>query len=128
MRINTASTFPELFLEEPKSIFQHDQTKCGWELVSNVPLEGDAIIQLGPDVSGLAISESGLEVTVSENETVKKGVVYAGQLHAERFMMQHRVLPSEWTRCRLLFPGTCWRDSGGNYFAMVLLPVQYQAV
>ena len=100
---------------DPNAPFQNDKTSEGWELLEDQP-EPDRI---SADSVELAIFiEEGEPDLIGEDmvEHVLAIPSKLGQRHAEYLMDHPQVIPEEFRRYSVIFPGTVWTDSVGNHY------------
>ena len=100
-------------------VFSRDMTKEGWILEGDVaePLE----LSIG-DSEVVSFFKEG-ESSVSGNEMVERAKTLSanlGQKHAEHLLEHQDEIPEEWRSHYLIFPGTVWRDPGGDRFVLCL--------
>lgn len=100
---------PTVALRAP-STFVYDKRKDDWELLENIELVGDPTLEL---VEFLKDKESFVPGDVMRERAKELGGL-TGQFHAERLLGGAESIPKEWRQFYLLFPGTVWRDSGGD--------------
>ena len=104
---------------KPLSEFRFDKRKDDWELVSNVPLEGEPTLSLaefleeedGGYVKGDVMLQRSKEMGEDGN---------AGQLHAERLLEQQDTIPEDWRQHILVFAKTVWRNPDGDLYVPYL--------
>ena len=104
-----ATTFPTVTLRPPSGLV-NDRRKDGWELLEDVPVEGEPTLELA---EFLRDGETSVRGTVMFDRAVELGN-RAGQQHAERLLAQQQDIPEEWRQHYLVFPGTKWGRSDGR--------------
>lgn len=100
---------------DPSAPFQNDKATEGWELLVDQP-EPDRI---SADSIELAIFiEEGQPDLIGEDmvEHVLAIKSKLGQRHAEYLIDHQQVIPEEFRRYSVIFPGTVWTDSVGNHY------------
>ncbi|MFA6493019.1 MAG: hypothetical protein WCV58_02710 [Patescibacteria group bacterium] len=80
-----------------------------FDLVENVAIEGTPILWLS---SFIRRDEHKVTGHIMRRRAKKLGNC-AGQLHAERMLLQQGSIPHEWRKFYLVFAGTVWHDSRG---------------
>ena len=100
---------------DPSAPFQNDKTTEGWELLED---------QAEPD----RISEDSIELAMfideGQPDLIGEDMVEhvlaikskLGQRHAEYLIDHQQVIPEEFRRYSVIFPGTVWTDSVGNHY------------
>jgi len=90
--------------------FVNDKRRKGWTLLEDVPLEGTPVLEL---VKFLKDGEEYVNGKTMLSRAKKLGGL-CGQRHAERLLSMVWLIPEEWQKFYLVFPGTLWRDSSGS--------------
>ena len=106
---NMQQKYPTVKLKTPPG-FVNDKTKDGWKLIENVELVGEPTITLAKFLQPGENSVGGETML----ERAKALGNCAGQLHAERLLVQQADVPEEYRQYYLIFPGTVWQDSDSN--------------
>jgi len=94
---------------EPQSGLINDKTENGWELIENIDTQG--VPELEP-AEFLHEGETHIKGDVMFGRAVELGN-RAGQQHAERLLSRQEIIPEEWRKFYLVFPGTKWCNSLG---------------
>ncbi len=97
---------------DPAQPFTRDmKQEFGWGLISDIMYkEAEVKLEL---CEFLEPGETSVRGKIMAERAVKLGA-NLGQKHAETLLKNQHLIPKEWRRFYLIFPGTVWQDSNGN--------------
>lgn len=102
-----------IMIDPTKKVFARNmKQESGWELISdNTTYEaGEVKLEL---CEFLGSGENSVRGTTMAERALKLGA-NLGQKHAEAFLENQHLIPKEWRRFYLIFPGTVWLGSRGS--------------
>ena len=100
---------------DPSAPFQTDKTIEGWSLLEDQP---DPNMISADSIELVMFIEEGQPDLIGEDmvEHVLAIESKLGQRHAEYLIDHQQIIPEEFRRYSVIFPGTVWTDSVGNHY------------
>jgi len=130
-RVGPVDMIPEVELQQN---FKYDRALAGWELIRNTGIKpesdnvfrGFRLIPI-PSINISDCKKSSSCMEMSRIDYVKRIVNIAqrenadfNQLYAEWFAEHQDMIPEEFRKYTIVFPGTIWIDTRGSYYIMYL--------